>query len=65
MNALFTKRLLCLAGGLPIVILALALVGCEKPPEKVLDIEAPGVDIEIHKSDDGSSIEVEGSADES
>ena len=38
----------------------MALAGCDKADEeKVLDIEAPGVDIEVNKSDDGASVEVE------
>lgn len=37
-------------------MLVLMLVGCEKK-EKVLDIETPGLKIEIEKSDSGIEIE--------
>jgi hypothetical protein len=38
------------AAGLLTLAVALALAGCQKPREKVLDIETPGVDIEVQKS---------------
>jgi hypothetical protein len=36
--------------GLLTLAVTLALGGCQKPREKVLDIETPGVDIEVEKS---------------
>jgi len=41
---------------------AWSITGCERK-EKVLDIEAPGVDIEVHKSD--RKVEVETDRDKS
>ena len=41
---------------------ALSLAGCERK-EKVLDIEAPGVDIEVHRSKDKLEIETNGKKD--
>lgn len=32
-------------------VFGLTQSGCEKQAEKVIDIEAPGVDVEVHKSD--------------
>lgn len=39
--------------------LLFAAAGCEKPKEKVLDIEAPGVDIEVEKAKDGSELNID------
>jgi len=38
--------------------LLLAAGGCEKPKEKVLDIETPGVNIEVEKTTDGSELNI-------
>lgn len=38
------------AAGLLALAVVLALAACQKPQEKVLDIETPGVDIELQKS---------------
>ncbi|MGD9854743.1 MAG: hypothetical protein AB7U20_07305 [Planctomycetaceae bacterium] len=54
--------------GFVCVALGLALSGCQNaeeqapdpPKAKALDIEAPGVDIEIHKTEDEATIDVEG-----
>ena len=35
-----------------------ALAGCDKPREKVLDIKAPGVNIEVERSLDGTETEI-------
>ncbi len=34
------------------------VAGCEKPREKVLDIKAPGVNIEVERSLDGTETEI-------
>ncbi len=46
-------------------VAAVALIGCERPQEKVIDIEAPGVDIEVKKDRDGSGGTVDVEAGES
>jgi hypothetical protein len=43
---------------IPLVAVALA-IGCEKPREKVLEIETPGTKIEVEKSTDGSELHIE------
>ena len=50
-----------LLGGLAFVCagLAFASIGCEKQEEKILDVKAPGVDVEVKKSEDGVNVEVE------
>ncbi|HTN00497.1 hypothetical protein [Planctellipticum variicoloris] len=37
----------------------LSLSGCEEPKQKVLDIKAPGVDIEVERSKSGSDTKIE------
>lgn len=49
-------RLLALTA---LIGLGMATAGCEEPKEKVLDVDAPGVDIEVHKeADDGTEVEI-------
>lgn len=43
-----------LAGGT-----VLSLSGCEEPKQKVLDIKAPGVNIEVERSKSGGEVNVE------
>ncbi|MFG0335785.1 MAG: hypothetical protein ACF8TS_20690 [Maioricimonas sp. JB049] len=39
--------------------LAVVIAGCEEPREKVLDVDAPGVDVEVHEEkDDGASVDI-------
>lgn len=38
---------------------ALFLSGCEEPKQKVLDVQAPGVSIEVERSKTGGSLNVE------
>lgn len=39
--------------------LASLALGCEQPKEKVLDIKAPGVSVEVERSEDGAGVTVE------
>lgn len=50
-----------LLGGLAFVCAGLAFVaiGCEKQEEKILDVKAPGVDVEVKKTEDGVNVDVE------
>ncbi|QDU35892.1 hypothetical protein Mal4_01740 [Maioricimonas rarisocia] len=47
--------------------LAVVTAGCEEPQEKVLDVDAPGVDVEVHKDkdDDGAAVDIGVEEDES
>ena len=51
MRSLLTCLLLA-AGGL-----ACLSAGCEKKKERIIDIKAPGVDVEVNKTKDGIEIE--------
>ncbi|HUG19977.1 MAG TPA: hypothetical protein VMM56_13420 [Planctomycetaceae bacterium] len=55
-----------LLGGLAVVCAGLTFVsiGCEKQEEKILDVKAPGVDVEVKKSEDGVNIDFEKNATE-
>ncbi len=35
------------------------LAGCDQKKEKIVDIEAPGVDVEVEKSEDNGSVGVD------
>ncbi|MBX3437754.1 MAG: hypothetical protein KF861_09700 [Planctomycetaceae bacterium] len=50
-----------LLSGSTVLAMGMSLAGCQPREERVLDIEAPGVDVEVNRSiDDGShTIEVE------
>ena len=39
--------------------LASLALGCEQPKEKVLDIKAPGVSVEVERSEEGAGVKVE------
>lgn len=40
----------------------IAAAGCEEPKQKVLDIKAPGVDIEVDKSRSGTDVHIDNNA---
>ena len=48
---------------LPAVLMAGGLVcvgvGCEEPKEKVLDVEAPGFNLEVERSKTGTEVEID------
>lgn len=43
----------------------IAAAGCEEPKRKVLDIKAPGVDIEVDKSRSGADVHIDNNAGQS
>lgn len=53
-----TRHTTAWIGTASLVAAALA-IGCEKPKEKVLEIETPTRHIEVERSTDGSQIEIE------